>query len=79
MLSAVARRQQKTLQQDGIKVKTGLYVDRPGLLDKVIQAADEGQHVVISSPTREVHKDNIMFMLDLKWLWGFSQKRHTTM
>ena len=46
----MARRHQKTLQQDGINVETGLSVDRSALVAKIFQAADQGQHVVISSP-----------------------------
>jgi energy-coupling factor transporter ATP-binding protein EcfA2 len=39
-----------TLQQDGISIQNGVYVDRPLLLDEIIRTADENQHVVLSSP-----------------------------
>lgn len=39
-----------TLQQDGINIRNGLYVDRPHLVDEIIRAADESQYVVLSSP-----------------------------
>lgn len=39
-----------TLQQDGINIESGLFVNRPVLIDKIIQTALESQHVVLSSP-----------------------------
>ena len=46
----MARTQLKTMQSDGINLNTGLYVDRPAIIDWIIQTAEEKQHVVLSSP-----------------------------
>jgi predicted AAA+ superfamily ATPase len=43
-------RKRKTLQQDGINIEAGLFVDRSVLVEEIFQAVEEGQHVVLSSP-----------------------------
>ena len=40
----------KTLQQDDINLSTGLYVDRQGFVEAILEELNTKQHVVISSP-----------------------------